>query len=262
MSSPSASQSFHLSDASTVQAPASNAMTIRARGRSFLALILSPEAPLKEWLAGLDEHMRRAAGFFNRQPVILDLSLLDEHTEGLADFQQELRQRHVHLIGIEGGDRHWEALQSWEWPIELQGGRPSGPVKLPDNEEDKQDSSSTAVTLREPLIINRAVRSGQSIQNPDGDVIVLGAVSSGAEIIAGGSVHVYGPLRGRAIAGVDGHPHARIYTAKMEAELLAIDGFYMVAEEMPEESIGQAAQVYLEDERLKVVPLPAGTVKA
>ncbi len=261
MSSPSASQSLHLSDASAVQAPASNAMTIRARGRSFLALILSPEAPLKEWLAGLDEHMRRAAGFFNRQPVILDLSLLDEHTEGLADFQQELRQRQVHLIGIEGGDRHWEALQSWEWPIELQGGRPSGPVKLPDS-EDKQETTPDTGTLQAPLIINRAVRSGQSIQNPDGDVIVLGAVSSGAEIIAGGSVHIYGPLRGRAIAGVDGRPHARIYTAKMEAELLAIDGFYMVAEEMPEESIGQAAQVYLENEHLKVVPLQAGTVKA
>ncbi len=235
-------------------------MTIRARGRSFLALILSPEAPLKDWLAGLDEHMRRAAGFFNRQPVILDLSLLDENTEGLAGFQQELRQRHIHLIGIEGGDRHWAALQSWEWPIELQGGRPSGPVNLPDGEEPQTAEPATA-NLREPLIINRVVRSGQSIQNPDGDVIVLGAVSSGAEIIAGGSIHVYGPLRGRAIAGVDGHPQARIYTAKMEAELLAIDGFYMVAEEMPEDSVGKAAQVYLEQERLNVTPLQAGTVK-
>ncbi|WP_323670747.1 septum site-determining protein MinC [Bombella pluederhausensis] len=260
MSSPSASQQLHPSDASAVQAQKSNTMTIRARGRSFLALILSPEAPLKDWLAGLDEHMRRAAGFFNRQPVILDLSLLNENTEGLVDFQQELRQRHVHLIGIEGADPHWRALQSWEWPIELRGGRPSGPVTLP--EEDNKDTPPTTPTLREPLIVNRVVRSGQSIHNPDGDVIILGAVSSGAEIIAGGSIHVYGPLRGRAIAGVDGHPQARIYTAKMEAELLAIDGFYMVAEEMPDEPIGKASQVYLENEHLKVVPLQAGVVKS
>ncbi len=234
-------------------------MTIRARGRSFLALILSPEAPLKDWLAGLDEHMRRAAGFFNHQPVILDLSLLDERTEGLAGFQQELRRRHIHLIGIEGGNPHWKALESWEWPIELQGGRPSGPVKLPDDDSPK--SGPPAVTLKTPLIIDRAVRSGQSIKYPDGDIIVLGAVSSGAEIIAGGSIHIYGPLRGRAIAGVSGYPQARIFTTKMEAELLAIDGFYMIAEEMPNAPSGRASQVYLENERLKVIPLQTGTIK-
>lgn len=234
-------------------------MTIRARGRSFLALILSPEAPLKDWLAGLDEHMRRSAGFFNHQPVILDLSLLNERTEGLASFQQELRQRHIHLIGIEGADRHWKALDAWEWPIELQGGRPSGPVKLPD--EDRQQDISPSVTLKAPLIVERAVRSGQSIQYPDGDIIVLGAVSSGAEIIAGGSIHIYGPLRGRAIAGVNGYPQARIYTTKMEAELLAIDGFYMVAEEMPNAPVGRASQAYLKNNRLKVTPLQMGIIK-
>lgn len=257
MLNPSASQPLHPSDGPSVQASKPNGMTIRARGRSFLALILSPEAPLKDWLAGLDNHMQRAAGFFNRQPVILDLGLLDEHTEGLAGFQQELRQRHIHLIGIEGADRHWQALQTWEWPIELQGGRPSGPVQLPEEEE----KAPPLNPIKEPLIINRPVRSGQSIQNPDGDVIILGPVSSGAEIIAGGSIHVYGPLRGRAIAGVDGRPHARIYTTKMEAELLAIDGFYMVAEEMPAEPIRQAAQVYLEDEQLKIVLLQASVIK-
>jgi len=70
------------------------------------------------------------------------------------------------------------------------------------------------------------VRSGQSVIFPEGDVTVLGSVGSGAEIVAGGSIHIYGTLRGRAMAGVNGNPAARIYCQKIEAELLAIDGYY------------------------------------
>ena len=75
------------------------------------------------------------------------------------------------------------------------------------------------------------MRSGQSVVFPEGDVTVLGSVGSGAEIVAGGSIHVYGTLRGRAMAGVNGNSAARIYCQKIEAELLAIDGYYQTAEE-------------------------------
>ncbi|WP_018980163.1 septum site-determining protein MinC [Saccharibacter floricola] len=244
MSSSSAPLQSQKTSAST-----SGAMAIRARGRSFLALILSPEAPLEAWLKGLDEQMVRSVGFFSRQPIILDLDLLSADTVGLNTLQNELKERGIRLIGIEGGNRDWPALQEWDWPAELNGGRPSGPVTLPENTEDE---SSTVSDLKEPLIINGPVRSGQSVQNPDGDIIVLGAVSSGAEIIAGGSIHVYGPLRGRAIAGVDGRPRARIYAVRMEAELLAIDGFYMISEEIDPSWIGQAAQALLANDHITV----------
>ena len=74
------------------------------------------------------------------------------------------------------------------------------------------------------LVIETPVRSGQSIFYPEGDVTVLGSVASGAEIVAGGSVHIYGALRGRALAGSTGNPKARIYCQKLDAELLAGDG--------------------------------------
>ena len=76
------------------------------------------------------------------------------------------------------------------------------------------------------------MRSGQSIIFPEGDVTVLGSVGSGAEIVAGGSIHIYGTLRGRAMAGVNGNTTARIYCQKIEAELLAIDGFYQTADDI------------------------------
>src|SRR5207237_9605278 len=81
------------------------------------------------------------------------------------------------------------------------------------------------------LLLDSPVRSGQSIVFMEGDVTVLGSVGSGAEIVAGGSIHIYGTLRGRAMAGVNGNSSARIYCQKIEAELLAIAGYYQTAEE-------------------------------
>lgn len=237
----------------SLDATASDAMTIRARGRSFLALILSPEAPLDAWLRGLDEQMVRSAGFFSRQPIILDLDLLSPETNGLDTLQHDLKTRGIRLIGIEGGNRDWPALQEWDWPAELNGGRPSGSVTLPEDQNDNIPTNNQH--SQEPVIIQGPVRSGQSVQNPDGDVVILGPVSSGAEIIAGGSIHVYGPLRGRAIAGVDGRPQARIYTIKMEAELLAIDGYYMISEEIDAMWLGKSAQAFLANDHITVSSL-------
>ena len=105
------------------------------------------------------------------------------------------------------------------------------------------------------LIINRPVRSGQSICHLQGDVIVMGSVGSGAEIMAGGSVHVYGTLRGRVFAGATGDGSARIFSLKNEAELLAIDGWYRTAEEMDQSARGKSVQVFLESGTIWVTPL-------
>ena len=90
------------------------------------------------------------------------------------------------------------------------------------------------------LIIDSPIRSGQSIYHPDGDVIVLGSVGSGSETLAGGSIHVYGTLRGRAFAGATGNDKARIFCRKNEAELLAVDGWYRTADEMKSSDSRQA----------------------
>ena len=81
------------------------------------------------------------------------------------------------------------------------------------------------------MLIEAPVRSGQTVFFPNGDVTVLGSVASGSEIVAGGSIHVYGTLRGRAMAGAKGNARARIFCRKNEAELLAINGYYRTAEE-------------------------------
>jgi septum site-determining protein MinC len=84
----------------------------------------------------------------------------------------------------------------------------------------------------------------------EGDVTVIGSVGSGAEVVAGGSVHVYGTMRGRVMAGSVGNASARIFCRKFEAELVAIDGIYKMAEDLPPELYGQSVQLWLEDETI------------
>jgi septum site-determining protein MinC len=105
------------------------------------------------------------------------------------------------------------------------------------------------------LVIENSIRSGQTIEFPDGDVTVIGSVSSGAEIIAGGSIHVYGTLRGRAIAGTSGDQTARIFCQDLDAELLSIDGRYRVADNFDPKLRGRPIQARLDGLRMALVPL-------
>ena len=134
-------------------------------------------------------------------------------------------------------------------PPLISGGR-SCPVQQP--AEEKSEPKALPPTS---LLLDSPVRSGQSIIFPEGDVTVVGSVASGAEIVAGGSIHIYGTLRGRAMAGINGNSAARIYCQKIEAELLAIDGFYRTAEEFDATLRNRHVQAWLEGETLRITPL-------
>jgi len=98
--------------------------------------------------------------------------------------------------------------------------------------------------------VYRPVRSGQQIYAEDSDLVVLAAVNAGAEVVADGDVHIYGPLRGRALAGARGDRAARVFCQSMEAELVAIAGCYQVLDDTAEVR-GRAVQVYLDGDRLR-----------
>ncbi len=105
------------------------------------------------------------------------------------------------------------------------------------------------------LLIDKPLRSGQQIY-AQGDVVILDLVSYGAEVIAEGNIHIYAPLRGRALAGVKGNPDARIFCTCLEPELISIAGIYRTAEQtLPADVLGKSAQVRLADEKLILEPL-------
>ena len=233
-----------------------NPVQIRVRGRSFMALVLSPEPPLAGWLQGLDAQLGRSPSFFAGRPVILDLGLLAPEDHGLAGLFDALTQRGVRIISIEGADASWPATAGWNWPQGFEGGRAIGAVELPSEPETRPEAPARARPTGAPsLLSEEPVRSGQSIVFAEGDVIVIGSVASGAEVAAGGSIHIYGTLRGRAVAGLGGNRDARILCRRMNAELIAIDGYYMTAEDMPAGLVGRSTQARLDDETLLLLPL-------
>ena len=227
---------------------------LRVRGRSFIAISLAPEPPVADWLAELDDQIQRAPGFFAERPVVVDLSALGIDDPALGTLHAELQSRGVRVVGVEGVPAAIAEQPGWNWPPAISGGRKAGQIEVPEAEEPPPPEPAAP----EPpacLIIDRPVRSGQTVMFPAGDVTVLGAVSSGAEIIAGGSIHIYGPLRGRAIAGFTGNSKARIFCRKLEAELLAIDGLYRTADEIDPALRGRAAQAWLVGEDIKLAAL-------
>ncbi|MEE8664087.1 MAG: septum site-determining protein MinC [Acetobacter sp.] len=218
---------------------------IRAGGRSFLALVLTPEAPLDLWFQALDAQIGRSAGFFAGRPIILDMSQLSQDTEGLSSFKADIEGRGIRVIGIEGADPSWSAYEGWDWPAGFGGGRsPSADLEIPD------DDVLQPAGARGTRILEEGLRSGQSVVHADGDLIVLGSVASGAEVCAGGSIHVYGALKGRAVAGMAGRSDARIFARLMQPELLAIDGYYAIADEIDADVTGVPAQAQLIDSRI------------
>lgn len=116
-------------------------------------------------------------------------------------------------------------------------------------------AAANASTAQPGMILSAPVRSGQQIYAESRDLTVLTTVGAGAEVIADGSVHIYGPLRGRALAGAQGNEQARIFCREFHAELVAIAGHYKVMEEIPRELRGKAVQVWLEDQQLKIAAL-------
>ncbi|MBY5394417.1 septum site-determining protein MinC [Rhizobium leguminosarum] len=227
-----------------------DARSIRIKGRSFLAVMLSPDLPIDDWLIRLDDLAARSAGFFLGRPVVLDLTDLQIDRPQLKDLIAELAKRNVSIMGIEGAR---PSILGSGMPPALKGGRSVSDTEVQAKEPADPPGKPALAETRpamQSIVIREPVRSGQSVIFPEGDVTVIGSVASGAEVIAGGSVHIYGALRGRAMAGSIGNASARIFCRKLEAELVAIDGIYKMAEDMAPNLRGQAVQLWLEDDAI------------
>jgi septum site-determining protein MinC len=221
--------------------------SIRFPARSFLAFALSPEAPLEEWFQSLDQWTENSPGFFAGRPVVLDLHYLKPAPDEVAALVAKFGERGIRIYAIEANGV--ETLGP-DLPPVLRGAK-SAVIDEPSADARKAANTNASTQPERPasntLIVDQPIRSGQSVYNPEGDVVVVGSVSSGSEIVAAGSIHVYGTLRGRAFAGATGNDRARIFCRKNEAELVAVDGWYRTADDMEASTRGKPIQVYLDN---------------
>ena len=225
------------------------------RGRSLLAFVLEPSLPLADWFAALDAWLVRSPTFFAAKPVILEMAGVEIDLKDYRNLLGALTRRHIRVMGVENAHR---GLVGPHLPPVVTGGRAANAPQAGAEPEPGVEAAAPAIVApakavpAQALVIDGALRSGQSIMHPDGDVTIIGRVASGAEIVAGGSVHVYGVLQGRVIAGISGSPEARIFCREARAELLCIGGVYMTAETMNPSLEGRSLEVRLDGDELRV----------
>lgn len=207
-------------------------------------------ANTEELLDALYQRMQEAGAFFQHEPVVIDSSAVHEPIDW-AILIEALRHYQLHPIGMMGGAEHQQAAAQLELPmVELSSHKTV--VEIPEPEPEPE----LPYTRAAPLIMRQPLRSGQRLFAPDGDLIIMGMVGQGAEIIAAGSIYVHGPLRGKAIAGANGDKNAFIIAAEYDPELISIAGVYSVIEDpaaSPHHK--KSVMIQLEGESLKFEPL-------
>ncbi|GGF87946.1 MULTISPECIES: septum site-determining protein MinC [Cysteiniphilum] len=185
--------------------------------------------------------IKQAPQFFNNTPMVIELTALTSGLtiEFIENLTEMLRKHTLLTVGFRLPDQTLtDALQSKGFPIFKEGKNIPAPTV-----------SVNKVSTSQHKIISSRVRSGQQVISQNGDLIILSSVSSGAELLASGNIHVYGTLRGRAVAGLDGDTSARIFCHKLEADLVSIAGQYKIFEE-PVEPLGNdnnGYQIQLKD---------------
>ncbi len=239
----------------------------------------------------LEARLRQTPGFFTDTPVVLGLAAIADSgfTPDFAGLAAFLRDHGMQAAGVLGGsaEQREAAVQAGlglfpdpstrraqaEAPPEPAQEAPLPPPtqqsELPglDAEVDAAATETTddaapptgkpAAAAQPTMIIDKPVRTGQRIYARGANLVVLAIVNAGAEVIADGDIHIYAPLRGRAIAGAQDNPDARIFVHRLEAELISIAGCFQVFENgVPENVRGKPAQIRLDGSRLIFEPLP------
>lgn len=227
---------------------------IELKGSSFtLSVVHLRDAKPEIIRQALEDKIAQAPAFLKNAPVVLNVSLLN----GSANWQELsdiISRSGLRVVGISGCKD--EALK-----LQIAG---SG---LPLLTEGKEKSSRATKTAQPEVAVNAAtpvtksrlietpVRSGQRIYAPHSDLIVTSHVSAGAELIADGNIHIYGNMRGRALAGADGNRDAQIFCTHLAAELVSIAGVYWLSENIPTDYYDKATRLKLTNGVLTVHPL-------
>ena len=205
----------------------------------------------------LEKRRGQAPDLLSSARLLLDLNPLgddaDIEPDLVAGLIARLKHRGFPVFGLVAGPAAGRLAEKLALPV-LSSVAEMRRLSDPPPHDRKQSEPATPATtpVSDSQHIERQIRSGQQIYARDGDLVIHGSVSAGAELIADGSIHVYGALRGRALAGASGNEQARVYSLDFQAELVSVAGNYKVFEELPAKLRGQAVQVWLDEGQLKM----------
>ena len=197
----------------------------------------------------LAEKISKAPDFFQQVPIVIDLQTLEDNPIilDLSELVKLLRTYGLTPVAVRGG-----SIEQNEIALNMNLGILNN---IKSQTSTKVEVEVAVAVTPETKIIRNPIRSGQQVIADKGDLIILSTVSHGAEILADRHIHVYGALRGRALAGINGDKKAQIFCQQLYADLLSIAGQYQVNEDFPNDLIGKSAQVYLEQDNLIIKEL-------
>jgi septum site-determining protein MinC len=225
---------------------------VRGSLQTVLALrLLAPDDP--NFIPLLLDKVAHSPDFFRNAPLVLDVgALVGQDPLDFAVLAEHLRQHRLMPVGVQNGTPEWnEAAMAAGLAVFGPGSVARGPIESPARSGGPPAMVAPAAKGGPTRVITEPVRGGQQIVVA-GDLVVTAPVSVGAELAATGHIHVYGTLRGRAFAGIEGDETALIFCDQLEAELLSIAGVHLVAEEIDPKHQRRRARVELEDERLVI----------
>ncbi len=226
---------------------------LRGRFLTAVALRLESDHLDKGFYDSLDTQLRRAPQLLLDAPLILDFGQVPglADPEALRELVNHLKARNLHVFGVQNATAATREATARLGLIPVQIGR-----DIPAEQVGAGGRRRAGKPLAPAnLLVTEPVRSGRVVVADRGDLVVVGSVSSGAELIAAGNIHVYGTLRGRAFAGAHGDETARIFCQRQEAELLAIAGIYRISDSIDDTLRHQSLQVFLKDDGLHLEAL-------
>lgn len=207
--------------------------------------------------AQLTSKISQSPAFFQHTPIVIGLERCSDKGLMLDQLCAMLREHKLLPVAVRGGSESikqsaWALGMGWFPPNEARTPAIAEPVEqvIPAVTNRQEDSVSTGQLGAR--IFRGTVRSGQQLSSPRGDLIVVGAVNAGAEVLAAGSIHVYGALRGRALAGIHGDLDAAVFCHELDAELIAVAGSYKRLEDIPPDLLGKSVQVRMVDDQLDI----------
>lgn len=228
--------------------------SFKLKGRLYTLTVMQLlSTDLDAFATQLQQTITQAPKLFQHIPVVLDCAALGDEALDLQAFCDCLRDHQVVPVAIQGGNALLTTLAQCQGLATLsRSSMQDKPLEKP------EEPVITTVQPAQTKIHNTPVRSGQQIVARNADLVVIASVSPGAELLADGNIHVYGALRGRALAGMNGNTAARIFCQSLEAELIAINGIYRLNESM--EALNSPCQIYLDEDRIVIEPLAALTL--
>lgn len=221
----------------------------------------------------LGEKIAQAPEFFKNSPIVIDANVFE--SIDLKRVANIIRDHQLVPVGIIGGNPKQELLAAdiglGVFPKIRAVSSDKSDRKTKNNKEPETGSLNSVtekqqtventqeqlvpvveITKSPTMLIKQPVRSGQQIYARGGDLVVMSSVGAGAEVLADGHIHIYGSLRGRALAGVQGDTQARIFCNNLDAELLSIAGQYKISDDIPQDAKNGLVQIYLDNEQMKI----------